>query len=126
MMVIMMMMIIATTTTMMMMMVSADQAVAVFLIAKRSRNMQSVSQERICLDNVTYCPTGVMMTIMIALNGANQIFYNLLTTPRTVSNTNALVARAQSCANHVQHIERLSRAACRVPRDTKGQLSYLV
>ena len=43
-----------------------------------------------------------------------EIFYNLLTAPRTVSNTYAQVARAQSCANHVQHIERLSRATCRV------------
>ena len=30
---------------------------------------------------------------------------------RSVSNTYAQVARAQSCANHVQHIERLSRAS---------------
>ena len=43
-----------------------------------------------------------------------EIFYNLLTAPRTDSNTCAQVARAQSCANHVQHIERLSRATCRV------------
>ena len=41
-------------------------------------------------------------------------FYNLLIAPRTVSNTYAHVARAQSCAKHVQHIERLSRATCRV------------
>ena len=41
-------------------------------------------------------------------------FYNLLTAPRTVSNTYAQVAWAQSCANHVQDIERLSRATCRV------------
>ena len=41
-------------------------------------------------------------------------FYNLLTAPRTVSNTYAQVAQAQSCPNHVQHIERLSRATCRV------------
>ena len=40
-----------------------------------------------------------------------EIFYNLLTAPRTVSNTVAQVAWAQSCANHVQHIERLSRAS---------------
>ena len=33
------------------------------------------------------------------------------TAPRTVSNTYAQVARAQPCANHVQHIERLSRAS---------------
>ena len=40
-------------------------------------------------------------------------FYHLLTAPRTVSNTYAQVARAQSCANHVQHIQRLPRATCR-------------
>ena len=31
--------------------------------------------------------------------------------PQTVSNTHAQVAQAQSCANHVQHIERLSHAS---------------
>ena len=41
-------------------------------------------------------------------------FNNFLTAPRTVSNTNAQVARVQSCANHVQHIQRLSRETCRV------------
>ena len=40
-----------------------------------------------------------------------EICYNLLTAPRAVSNMYAQVARAQSCANHVQHIERLSRAS---------------
>ena len=40
-----------------------------------------------------------------------EIFYNLLTVPRTVSNTSAQVAQAQPCANHVQHIERLSCAS---------------
>ena len=40
-----------------------------------------------------------------------EIFYNLLTAPRTVSNTHAQVAQAQSCANNVQHIERWSRAS---------------
>ena len=40
----------------------------------------------------------------------SRFFYNLLTAPRTVSNTYAQVARAQSCANHEQHIERLSSA----------------
>ena len=40
-----------------------------------------------------------------------EIIYNLLTAPLTVSNTYAQVARAQPCANHVQHIERLSRAS---------------
>ena len=33
---------------------------------------------------------------------------------RTISNTYAQVALAQSCANHVQHTECLSRATCRV------------
>ena len=44
----------------------------------------------------------------------SRLFYNLLTAPRTVSNTYTPVARAQSCANHVQHIERSSRVTCRV------------
>ena len=43
-----------------------------------------------------------------------EIFDNLLTAPRTVSNAHAQVAQAQSCANHVQHIERLLRATCHV------------
>ena len=37
-----------------------------------------------------------------------RFFYNLFTAPRTVSNTYAHVILV--CANHVQHIERLSRA----------------
>ena len=41
----------------------------------------------------------------------SRFFYNLLTAPRTVSNTFAQVAQVQLCANHVQHIERLSRAS---------------
>ena len=41
-----------------------------------------------------------------------ETFYNLLTVPRTVSNTYAQVARAQSRANHTEIIERLSRATC--------------
>ena len=60
----------------------------------------------------------------IALNGAIRDFYHLLTALETVSNMYAQVARVQSCANHVQHIERLSRATCRAPRGTNGQLSY--
>ena len=43
----------------------------------------------------------------------------------TVFYTYAQVARAQLCANHVQHIERLSLATC-VPRGGKGQVSYNV
>ena len=62
--------------------------------------------------------------IIVALKCANRDFYNLLTASRTVSNTYALVVRAQLYVYHVQHIERLPRATCRVPRGTKGQLSY--
>ena len=53
------------------------------------------------------------MTI-ISFKGAIRDFYNLLTAQRTVSNTHAQVTEAKSCANHVQYIERLSRATCRV------------
>ena len=54
--------------------------------------------------------------MIIAFQGAIRDFYNLLSAPRTVSNTYAQVARAQSCANDVQHIEHLSRTTCRVTR----------
>ena len=47
----------------------------------------------------------------------------LLTAPRTVSNTYAQAAGAQSCVNHVLHIECSSRARYRVLRDPTGQLS---
>ena len=51
-----------------------------------------------------------MMLMIIAFKGAFPDFYDLLNAPRTVSNTYAQVARARSCANHVQHIQRISRA----------------
>ena len=57
-----------------------------------------------------------------------EIFYNLLSALRAVSNMYAQVAQARSCANHVQHIEWLSHATfmrCYMPHGTKGQLSYL-
>ena len=44
----------------------------------------------------------------------NLRFFNLLTALQTVSNMYDQVARVQSCANHVQHMEHLSRATCRV------------
>ena len=50
------------------------------------------------------------------------MFYNLHSTSRTVSNTYAQVALAQSCPNHMRHFESLSHATY-VSRDTKGQLS---
>ena len=68
----------------------------------------------------------IIIIIIIALEGANQDYYNLLNALRTVSNTYTQVARAQSCANHVQHIGRLSCVTCYVPRGTKEQLSYWV
>ena len=79
-----------------------------------------------CLASMTNLEEYVItiIVIIIALKGAIQDFYNPLTAPRTVSNTYAQVARAQLCANHAQHIERLSRATCSVPLHTKGQLSY--
>ena len=66
----------------------------------------------------------VVVVVVIALKGAIRDFYNLLTVPPPVSNTCAPLARVQFCANHVQHIERLSRATCSVPLGMKGQLSY--
>ena len=57
----------------------------------------------------------MMMMMMIAFRGAIRDFcYNLVTALRTASNTFAQVARDESCANHVQHIERLSRATRRL------------
>ena len=51
------------------------------------------------------------------------IVYNLVTAPRIVSKMYAQVTRAKSCANHVQHIGRLSLETS-VPCGTKGQPSY--
>ena len=58
----------------------------------------------------------MMIMIIIALKGAIRDFDNLLTAPRTVSNPYAQVARPQSGANHVQHIERF--ITCNVQRVT--------
>ena len=66
----------------------------------------------------------MIIIMMIAFKGAiPQFFCNLLTALRTVPNTYAQVAWVQLCANHVQHIGRLSRATC-VPCRTQGPLSY--
>ena len=53
----------------------------------------------------------------------SRFFNNLLTAPWAVSNMYPQVARVHSCANHMQHIERLScvtwRLTCHVvPRDS--------
>ena len=56
--------------------------------------------------------------------GSFEMFYNLFTAPRTVSNTCVQTARAQSCANHMQHIGQSSHATYCVPLSTQGQFSY--
>ena len=45
----------------------------------------------------------IIIIMVIALKGSVEDFYDLLTAPQTVSNTCTQVARAQSCANHMQH-----------------------
>ena len=62
----------------------------------------------------------ILMIVEIIMKDVNKDFYKLLTAPRTVSNTHAQVVRTQSCANHVQHVKRLSRATCRVPHGRDG------
>ena len=51
----------------------------------------------------------------------NSRFYNLLTVLQTVHNAYMQAVRAQSCANHMQHIVCLSHATC---CGMKGQLTY--
>ena len=55
----------------------------------------------IMITTTTTTTTTTTAIIVIAFKGAIRDFDNLLTAPRTVSNTYAQVARAQSCANHV-------------------------
>ena len=45
----------------------------------------------------------LLLLLLIVLKGAKRDAYNLLTAPRTVSNTYAQMTRTHSCANHVQH-----------------------
>ena len=61
----------------------------------------------------------IIMMIIIAFKGAIRDFFffffcNLLTALRTVFNMYSQMVRTQSCANLVQHIQRLLRAECRV------------
>ena len=86
------------------------------MVLRKVHNHLALHRDSVCRGDLQ---TGHV--IIITLKGAIRDFYNLL---RTVSNTYAQLAREQSCANHVQHIERLSRATCSVPLGTKGQLSY--
>ena len=64
----------------------------------------------------------IIIIIVNAYKGAIRDCNGLLTALRTVYNSYGQVARAQSCANHVQHIERLSRATSRVPYLGTAQL----
>ena len=57
----------------------------------------------------------IIIIIIIAFKGAiRDFFYNLLPALRTAFNMYAQVMQAQSCTNHVQYIECLSHATCRV------------
>ena len=47
------------------------------------------------------------------MNGAIRDFLQSRHSAANCLNTYAQVARPQTCANHVQHIEHLSRATCR-------------
>ena len=58
------------------------------------------------------------ITLKVAIQ---DFFYNLLAVPQFVTNTYALVARAQSYADHTQHIGCSSCTTC-VSRGRKGQL----
>ena len=67
----------------------------------------------------------IMIIIVIAFKGAAPDFFTISSLCRELSPTpHALVARVQSCANHVQHFELLSRAqhvVCRVVgKDSSG------
>ena len=75
-------------------------------------NSRFFSQSPFCAAN---CLQHVMILIIFAFKGAiRDFFHNLLFAPRTVSNMYVQVAHAQLCANHMQHIQRLSCAACHV------------
>ena len=67
-----------------------------------------------------------MIIIVIAWKGASRDSLESPHYAANVSNTYAQVARAQSCANHMQHIEHSSRVTCRVLHGMEGQLSYAV
>ena len=58
----------------------------------------------------------MMMMIIVTTIAFKGEIGDFLQSPHcaAVSNTYGLVARVQSCANHVQDIEGLSRAICRV------------
>ena len=63
----------------------------------------------------------IIIILTVAWKGTVQDFVQF---PHCANNIYALVAGAKPCANHVQHIEHLSCATCRVPLGRKGQFSY--
>ena len=76
---------------------------------------------------VLVSPATVVIIIIIAFKGAIRDFFNLLTAPQIVSNMYTQAARMQSCANHVQHIKRLSHATyvlCHVVRRGSSAIKY--
>ena len=64
----------------------------------------------------------IIININNRIERPNLRFYNLLTAPRTVSKTHALAARAQSSANHVQHIEQ---HMCHVERRDSSAINFV-
>ena len=71
----------------------------------------------------------IMMMIIIAFTGAIQdLFYNFLTAPRTVSNTvRSSGLGAFVCKSRETHRALVTcNMSCYVSRGTKGQLSYYV
>ena len=87
---------------------------------------RKIVQVRRSIPEVHFACYIIIMIIMIALKGAIRDIYNLLTAPRTVSNTYTKAVRAQPHANHVLHIERLLCATSRVPRGTKGLFCFVL
>ena len=93
MMMMMMMMMMMTTIIMMMMMIMMIMIMMMMIIIMTTTTTTTII---------------IIIIIIKALKGTIRDFCNLLTAPRTVSNTYAQVARAQPCSNHVQHIERFN------------------
>ena len=81
----------------------------------------------ITITTTTTTTTIIIIIIMIiAFKGAiRDFFYNLLTAPRTVSNTYAQLAWAQSCADMSRSTRALitHNMSYYLPHGTKGQLS---
>ena len=91
-----------------------------FLCGLRSQQHERASHGRICLDNDDDDNNNNNNNNNSRIERRNSRFLQSPHWAPTVSNTYAQVVQAQSCANHAQHIERLSRAACSVPLGTKG------